>query len=94
MSLQVEYESDCAGTIVFENETHTMGNLLQHYIQQDAGTIFVGYVIPHPLKTEMRLKVVHAEKDPLTVMTHACETIISETQSLLDQLSPYVSVQL
>ena len=90
MSLEVEYENDVSGTVVFENLTHTMGNLLQHYISQDEGTVFVGYVIPHPLQTQLRLKIVHSEKDPITCVNDACKIIIQDTQLLLTQLEPYI----
>lgn len=47
--------------IIFSKEDHTLGNLLQTYIEQnmmDAGQVsFVGYKVPHPLRDEMLLRV-------------------------------------
>jgi DNA-directed RNA polymerase subunit L len=46
---------------VFQREDHTMGNLLQTWMEQnlmDTGDItFVGYKVPHPLRDEMVLRV-------------------------------------
>jgi DNA-directed RNA polymerase subunit L len=46
---------------VFQREDHTLGNLLQTWMDQtqmDDGTItFVGYKVPHPLRDEMVLRV-------------------------------------
>jgi DNA-directed RNA polymerase subunit L/DNA-directed RNA polymerase alpha subunit len=46
---------------VFEGEDHTLGNLLQSWMeatQVDTGLItYVGYAIPHPLKDEMLISV-------------------------------------
>jgi len=46
---------------VFQREDHTMGNLLQTWMEQnlmDSGDItFVGYKVPHPLRDEMVLRV-------------------------------------
>lgn len=52
----------------FPNEDHTLGNLLQTYMeanQMDTGEIsFVGYKVPHPLRAEMVLRVgVDFERD-------------------------------
>ncbi len=45
----------------FQGEDHTLGNLLQTYIDQkyiDSGEVsFVGYKIPHPLRDEMVLRL-------------------------------------
>lgn len=47
----------------FQNEDHTLGNLVQTYIEQvmmdesEYGISFVGYDIPHPLRDEMVLRV-------------------------------------
>lgn len=46
---------------VFQGEDHTLGNLLQTWLDQtqiDDGTItFAGYKVPHPLRDEMVLRV-------------------------------------
>ena len=47
--------------LVFQNEDHTLGNLLQTWMEQnlmDSGEItFVGYKVPHPLRDEMLLRI-------------------------------------
>jgi DNA-directed RNA polymerase subunit L len=46
---------------VFQREDHTLGNLLQTWMEQnlmDTEQItFVGYKVPHPLRDEMVLRV-------------------------------------
>jgi DNA-directed RNA polymerase subunit L len=46
---------------IFQNEDHTLGNLLQTWMEQnlvDSGEItFVGYKVPHPLRDEMVVRV-------------------------------------
>jgi DNA-directed RNA polymerase subunit L len=46
---------------VFQKEDHTLGNLLQTWLEQnhyDSGEItFAGYKVPHPLRDEMVLRV-------------------------------------
>jgi DNA-directed RNA polymerase subunit L len=54
--------------IIFQEEDHTLGNLLQSWMEQnlvDSGEItYVGYKVPHPLRDEMLLRVgVESGKD-------------------------------
>ena len=45
---------------IFQKEDHTLGNLLQTYMDQtmmDKDISFVGYKVPHPLRDEMVLRV-------------------------------------
>ena len=51
---------------MFQHEDHTLGNLLQTYMEQTAmeEITFVGYKVPHPLRDEMLLRVgVESGKD-------------------------------
>ena len=45
--------------IIIENENHTLGNLIQSYINKDykSEDIFVGYMNPHPLKKEIFFRI-------------------------------------
>lgn len=46
----------------FFNEDHTLGNLLQSYLNDELTVNMAGYNIPHPLKKELRIRVVTNEK--------------------------------
>lgn len=58
---------------VFQNEDHTLGNLLQTFMEKhsmDSNEItFVGYKVPHPLKDEMVLRVAVEDGKELTART-------------------------
>lgn len=50
--------------IVFKEETHTLGNLLQHYLvdhhvdgKETPKITYAGYKVPHPLRKEMVLRI-------------------------------------
>ena len=45
--------------IVIDNESHTLGNLIQSYINRNykSENIFVGYMNPHPLKNEIFFRI-------------------------------------
>tara|TARA_Y100000590_G_scaffold384433_1_gene455813 strand:- start:14618 stop:15844 length:1227 start_codon:yes stop_codon:yes gene_type:complete len=46
--------------IIFKNESHTLGYLLQQYINtivEDDTLLFAAYKVPHPLKKEMFLRI-------------------------------------
>lgn len=78
-----KYEN--AGTLLFINETHTVGNLLRHYLLQDQDVQFAGYKNPHPLQPEMYLKVVGTEQPVNLTVMKACERIIDDITSLETQ---------
>ena len=51
---------------LFRNQDHTLGNLLQTYIEQNMmGDVvtFVGYKVPHPLRDEMLLRIAVKDND-------------------------------
>jgi DNA-directed RNA polymerase subunit L/DNA-directed RNA polymerase alpha subunit len=56
---------------LFRNQDHTLGNLLQTYIEQNMmGDIvtFVGYKVPHPLRDEMLLRIAVKDNDIKTAI--------------------------
>lgn len=48
-------ESSC--TFVFDNEGHTLGNVLKSIICRYPDVQFVGYTVPHPADTKMHLRI-------------------------------------
>lgn len=53
---------------------HTLGALLQEVLYSDENVDFVGYDIPHPLRTLMVLRF-HTKKSPESVLKVAADTI-------------------
>jgi DNA-directed RNA polymerase subunit L len=68
---------------VFQNQDHTLGNLLQTWIDQnyiDNGEVtYVGYMIPHPLSDEMILTIGVADGQEKTARRILKETARSCT---------------
>ena len=60
---------------IFQKEDHTLGNLLQTWMEKnlmdsaDSEVTFVGYKVPHPLKDEMLLRVAVEDGKELTART-------------------------
>ena len=46
----------CA-TYVFNNQDHTLGNLLRVVLNGNADVEFAGYSIPHPSQAKMNLRI-------------------------------------
>lgn len=73
--------------ITIENETHTLGHLLQSHINNiyKEKNIFIGYMNPHPLEKKIIFRInvedIKAVKDIFTktcsVITKQCDTLIS-----------------
>lgn len=53
--------------ITIDNENHTLGFLLQTYINKLNPDVFVGYMNPHPLETKIKIRVNFNDDDINTV---------------------------
>ena len=69
--------------IIIENENHTLGNLIQSYINNDNkdSDVFVGYMNPHPLKNEIFFRI---KSDDINQVK---DIIISTTTKLIETFS-------
>jgi len=66
--------------IIIQNENHTLGNLVQSYINKDYKdqNIFVGYMNPHPLKKEIFFRI---KSDDINTVK---DIIVTTTSKLID----------
>jgi len=71
----------------FFNEDHTLGNLLQSYLNDEPSVNMAGYNIPHPLKKELRIRLVTNEKQSNRVHNKAIiNTVIDKLIVLLNDV--------
>ena len=77
-----------AGTFVFVKEDHTLGNLLRGQLLADLKNVFAGYIIPHPLKHEMHVKIQTEGGDytPEESMKHAIASLQQEANTLAKEV--------
>jgi DNA-directed RNA polymerase subunit L len=61
-------------SITLEQGGHTIGSLLQEVLFNDANIDFVGYDIPHPLRSTMVLRI-STKGSPEKILRMAAETI-------------------
>ena len=66
--------------IIIENENHTLGNLIQSYINKDykSENVFVGYMNPHPLKKEIFFRI---KSDDINTIK---DIIVNTTSKLIE----------
>lgn len=53
---------DRSKTFVFENEGHTLGNVLKSIICRYSDVQFCGYTVPHPAESVMHLRIQASKK--------------------------------
>jgi len=46
-----------SGSLLFEEETHTMGNAIRHAVLRHPEVEFCGYSVPHPAERKMVFRV-------------------------------------
>lgn len=61
-NIQEQNDPRCA-TYVFNNEDHTLGNMLRVVLSGHSDVEFVGYSIPHPSESVMNLRLQTLTKD-------------------------------
>ena len=87
---QVAYEPNekvpNCGTVTFQREDHTIGNLLRHQLLSQDKVRFAAYQLPHPLLHEMYLRVETTEPahTPLMAIDRAFDALVTEV-SQIDQ---------
>lgn len=57
-----EISNDRSKTFVFENEGHTLGNVLKSLICRYTDVQFCGYTVPHPAESVMHLRIQACKK--------------------------------
>ncbi|MCE4619861.1 MAG: hypothetical protein F7C33_02435 [Desulfurococcales archaeon] len=71
----------------FEGEDHTMGSLLQHYLQADERVDTAYYAKTHPLEEKIAVYVKLAtDADPVEVLREALEKIASDAREFREKL--------
>jgi DNA-directed RNA polymerase II subunit RPB3 len=71
--------------VVIDGETHTLGHLLQSYINRiyKEQNIFVGYMNPHPLQNEIFLRIKTDDLNMLReIITNTCNILIESLLQL------------
>ena len=62
-------------TYTFQNEDHTLGNILRYMLMKDPNTLFCGYSIPHPSEDIMNIRLQTKEKNTNEVMENAMNRV-------------------
>ena len=86
-----------AYTINIQNETHTLGNLIQSYIAKihKNQILFVGYRNPHPLKNNIEIKLAansHSMTSVNDIIGNTCDHIIAITDQLLTTIDSHFNI--
>jgi DNA-directed RNA polymerase subunit L/DNA-directed RNA polymerase alpha subunit len=80
--------------ITIQNETHTLGNLLQSYVLELYPEIsFAGYLQPHPLKDHIVLRI-GVDDNNIDTVTSILEKICDHIKLLCTQIRDTVSKEL
>ena len=73
---------------IIEAEDHTLGNILRMDMIEDPRVTFVGYRVPHPLNTniEIRVQTDKPTYPPSVALTESCSRIMKLCKELSDDI--------
>lgn len=72
--------------VIIKNENHTLGSLLQTYLNKNKDVSFVGFQNPHPLINEIIIRIA-TDSELEEVIEEACSKIRITTNELLSQIN-------
>jgi DNA-directed RNA polymerase II subunit RPB11 len=69
--------------ITFENQDHTIGNLLQQNLSIRPEVKFVGYIMPHPLEKLIKLRIeTHEPGQERKILSDTIQNIVNELDNI------------
>lgn len=72
---------------IIDGEDHTMGSLLQHYLQRDERVVNAYYSLVHPLERKIKVYIkLSGSTDPISVLADALNRIIKESRELKNRV--------
>ena len=72
--------------ISVDNETDTLGNMISMYMNRKENVAYSGYVIRHPLRKNVLLRIKLTEDNTVDEIIKNYETICQEIQETLDEM--------
>lgn len=78
-------ENETIFQILFDNEAETLGNILSQYLTYDANVLYCSYLIEHPLKKNIILKIKLNKNNNLDTIILLIEQYINYIVGILDK---------
>jgi DNA-directed RNA polymerase subunit L len=75
-----------ATDIIIPNETHTLGFLLQSFINKNKSVSYVSYNNPHPLKNEIFIRI-STDSDLKTILEEVCNELTDVSNQFIKQIN-------
>lgn len=85
LTIQQEQNDKHCATYVFNNEDHTLGNLLRTVLSGHPEVEFVGYSIPHPSEPKMNVRLQTLNKQTNQVLNDGLRTIQNLSKTLKER---------
>lgn len=79
-------ENETIFQILFDDETETLGNILSQYLTYDANVLYCSYLIEHPLKKNIILKIKLNKNNNLDTIILLLEEYIKYINDILNKI--------
>lgn len=83
--------------INIQNENHTLGYLIQSYIEKlySDSVSFVGYKNPHPLKSNIIIRIgIETKEEAINVVSNTCSDVIKIIEQLINEIETDFKIKL
>lgn len=89
-TVSITYDNGKAssGSLLFTNETHTLGNAARQTILENPKVNFCGYTVPHPAEMKMALRIQADDGEQIIeIAKEGFENVKQWSQNTLDAFS-------
>jgi len=86
LSASAPYEKNTKLTFEFDNENHTMGEMLNYVFQENENIIFSGVSKPSHLEQKIKIKIISKNEHPLKYMIQSVEYLEQVYNYIYDNL--------
>lgn len=87
--LEIKYDKNSLNTIelTINDESHTLANMIQDFIQKDPACTFCAYKVTHPSDKFVKLKVSSDNSKPVRhLVIDSLRSLSSEIKDLVEQV--------
>ncbi|KCZ82118.1 hypothetical protein H312_00393 [Anncaliia algerae PRA339] len=90
--LEIKYDKNSLNTIelTIYNESHTLANMIQEYIQNDPSCTFCAYKVSHPGDNFVKIKVTSDTSKPVRhLVIDSLRKLSTNIKDLIEEVNEY-----
>lgn len=72
--------------LIFDEQSGTIGTMLQKELLKNEDVKYAGYIVPHPLEKKMKIRIITKTKNPKEVVNVSLSNLIDQFNEISNKL--------